>query len=217
MNTCPVRHERLKILARAELGPYLHLTLEWPDDRPAPAPGQHLRLAGGNTLWPMRDGRSGRLEALASRIPATSPDEHATIEGSPLELPPGDAIILAQGPGLAPLVHLCELLRASSPGRLLTLYELPAPAPFRPRPSRFLVERMPPGVIAAIPLLEDWGIPSRLASVDGLPGTFEGGVDELFAALTLSPGTTAFAFGDAHFLARVSARNARLGPALRVG
>ncbi len=205
MNACPVRHDSLKILARAELGPYLHLTLEWPDDRPAPAPGQHLRLAGGDTLWPMLDCRSGRLEALASRIPATTPDEHATIEGSPLELPPGDAIILAQGLGLAPLIHLCERWRASPPGRLLALYEPPAPAPFRPRPSRFLVERMPPGVIAAIPLLEDWGIPSRLASVDGLPGAFEGGADELLAALPLAEQTTTFVFGDAHFLARVNA------------
>jgi len=204
-----VRLEPLTILARTELGPYFHLTLEWPDNLPAPAPGQHLRLAGGDTLWPMRDCRGGRLEVLARRAPppVLSPP---TLEGHPLKMPPEGAILLAQGLGLAPLIHLCERLRPSSPGRLLALYEPPVPAPFRPRPSRFLVERMPPGVIAAIPLLEDWGIPSRLASVDDLPGAFEGGVDVLWASLHPAPGTTAFAFGDARFLARAKARGAPL-------
>jgi dihydroorotate dehydrogenase electron transfer subunit len=165
----------------------------------------------------MLECRNGRLEALASRLPATGPDTHAIIEGSPLEPPSGDAIILAQGLGLAPLIHLCALLRASPPGRLLALYEPPAPAPFRPRPSRFLVENMPAGVIAAIPLLEDWGIPSRLASVDDLPGAFEGGAEALLAALPLAEQTTVFAFGDTHFLARVRAYGARLGQILRTG
>lgn len=217
MSACPVRHDSLKILGRAELGPYLHLTLEWPDDRPAPAPGQHLCLAGGGILWPMRDCRSGRLEALAHHSPPFHQDEAVTLDGTPLVYPQGEAILIAQGLGLAPLIHLCERLRGAHPGRLLALYEPPGPVPFRARPSRFLIKGMPAGVIAAIPLLEDWGIPSRLANVDGLPGAFEGGADELFAALPLSPGTTTYAFGDAHFLARVNARSTRLGQALRVG
>mgnify|MGYP001764352020 CR=1 FL=1 len=33
---------------------------------------------------------------------------------------------------------------------------------------------MPPGTIAAIPLLEDWRIPSRLACATERPGCFEG-------------------------------------------
>ncbi|MGK0673837.1 MAG: hypothetical protein ABWU16_04150 [Halothiobacillaceae bacterium] len=213
-----MKHDTLNILAWAELGPYLHLTLEWPNDRPAPAPGQHLRLAGGHTLWPMRDGHRGRLEILTDRSTPFHRDEAVSLEGTPLVYPQhGEALFIAQGLGLAPLIHLCERLHGAHPKRLLALYELPTPPPFRPRPSRFLIAGMPAGVIAAIPLLEDWGIPSRLASVDGLPGAFEGGADALFAALPLSPGTTIYALGDAHFLARVKARSTRLDPALHVG
>ena len=212
-----MRLDPLTILGRAELGPYLHLTLAWPGDCPPPAPGQHFRLAGGDTLWPMREPQGGRLEVLAHRSTAPRPDDAATLDGAPLVCPQGEAILIAQGLGLAPLIHLCERLRGAFPGRLLALYEPPGPAPFRPRPSRFLIEGMPAGVIAAIPLLEDWGIPSRLASVDDLPGAFEGGAEALLAALPLAEQTTVFAFGDTHFLARVRAYGARLGQVLRTG
>ncbi len=42
-----------------------------------------------------------------------------------------------------------------------------------------MVPGLPPWVTAAIPLLEDWGIPSRLASPHELPGCFNGSLDEL--------------------------------------
>jgi dihydroorotate dehydrogenase electron transfer subunit len=38
---------------------------------------------------------------------------------------------------------------------------------------------MPAGAIAAMPLMEDWGIASRLASLQGYAGCFEGYVTEL--------------------------------------
>jgi dihydroorotate dehydrogenase electron transfer subunit len=53
------------------------------------------------------------------------------------------------------------------------------PFPFRPRPSQILVPGMPEGAIACMPLMEDWGIASRLASLAGFAGCFEGYVTEL--------------------------------------
>jgi dihydroorotate dehydrogenase electron transfer subunit len=41
---------------------------------------------------------------------------------------------------------------------------------------------MPDGAIACMPLMEDWGIPSRLASLQGYPGCYEGYVTELARA-----------------------------------
>ena len=38
---------------------------------------------------------------------------------------------------------------------------------------------IPDGVIAAMPLLEDWGIPCRLASLQGYPGCYDGYITEL--------------------------------------
>jgi dihydroorotate dehydrogenase electron transfer subunit len=33
------------------------------------------------------------------------------------------------------------------------------PFPFDPQPSQIIVDGLPDGVIAAMPLLDDWGIP----------------------------------------------------------
>jgi dihydroorotate dehydrogenase electron transfer subunit len=42
-----------------------------------------------------------------------------------------------------------------------------------------MVPGQPDGVIACMPLLEDWGIASRLTSTQGYPGCFEGYVTDL--------------------------------------
>ena len=42
-----------------------------------------------------------------------------------------------------------------------------------------MVPGMPDGVIACMPLMEDWDIPSRLASLQGYAGCFEGYVTDL--------------------------------------
>jgi dihydroorotate dehydrogenase electron transfer subunit len=41
---------------------------------------------------------------------------------------------------------------------------------------------MPDAVIACMPMLDEWGVPSRLASLQGYPGCYEGYVTDLAAA-----------------------------------
>ena len=53
------------------------------------------------------------------------------------------------------------------------------PFPFNPKPSRILVEGIPDAAIACMPLLEDWGIASRLTSRQGYPGCHDGFVTDL--------------------------------------
>ena len=48
------------------------------------------------------------------------------------------------------------------------------PFPFTARPSTLLVPGMPDGRSPAMPLLEDWNVPSRLASLAGFPGLLPG-------------------------------------------
>ena len=71
----------------------------------------------------------------------------------------------------------------------LVLLGSDTPFPFRPRPSVIVVPGIPTGVIACMPLLEEWGIASRLASTADLPGCFEGSVTDLAGAWlsSLSP------------------------------
>lgn len=42
-----------------------------------------------------------------------------------------------------------------------------------------MIPGMPDGVIACMPLLEDWGVSSRLTSLQGYPGCYEGYVTDL--------------------------------------
>ena len=53
------------------------------------------------------------------------------------------------------------------------------PFPFKARPSTILVPGIPAGSIAAMPLLDGWGVPSRLASKAGFAGCYDGFVTQL--------------------------------------
>jgi dihydroorotate dehydrogenase electron transfer subunit len=92
-------------------------------------------------------------------------------------------LIIGDGAGIGAAIHLVERERATRPGSLpwrpLVLLGSDAPFPFRPRPSVIVVPGIPTGVIACMPLLEEWGIASRLASTLDLPGCFDGSVTAL--------------------------------------
>ncbi len=89
------------------------------------------------------------------------------------------ALLLGGGVGIPPRVFLAERLRRQRAFQPLVLMGSEVPFPFRARPSRFLVEGVAPEVSAAMPLLEDWGVASRLASLQGYPGCYPGHVTEL--------------------------------------
>lgn len=81
----------------------------------------------------------------------------------------------SSAPHAAPLTE--PELAPPAPWRpLVLLGSTGLPFPFRPRPSVIVVPGIPTGVIACMPLLEEWGIASRLASTLDLPGCFEGPV-----------------------------------------
>lgn len=89
-------------------------------------------------------------------------------------------LLIGGGVGIPPMVFLAEHLKRSRAAvEPLVLMGSELPFPFTPRPSRTLIAGPPDGVIAAMPLLEDWGIASRLASRSGFPGCFDGLVTDL--------------------------------------
>jgi len=96
--------------------------------------------------------------------------------------------LIGEGAGIGPTLFLAEQLRGKA-GTPLVLLSSDTPFPFRPRPSVIVVPGIPIGVIACMPLLEEWGIASRLASTADLPGCFEGSVTDLADAWlsSLSP------------------------------
>jgi dihydroorotate dehydrogenase electron transfer subunit len=79
------------------------------------------------------------------------------------------------------MVFLSDRLRKEPAGRYkpVVLMGSEIPFPFRTRPSAIVVSGMPTATIACMPLLDEWGIPSRLATRSGFPGCYEGFVTAL--------------------------------------
>jgi len=88
-------------------------------------------------------------------------------------------LLIGGGVGIPPMVYLAEHLRRCAGVTPLVLMGSEVPFPFKTRPSQILVPGLPAAVIAAMPLMEDWGIASRLASLNAYPGCFEGYVTAL--------------------------------------
>jgi dihydroorotate dehydrogenase electron transfer subunit len=122
-------------------------------------------------------------------------------------------LAIGGGVGIPPMVFLADRLRSDprADWKPLVLMGSEIPFPFRLRPSRILVPGIPAGVIGAMPLLDEWGVPSRLASGSGFAGCHDGYVTELAALWldSLSPAQLAevaiFACGPTPMLAAVAA------------
>ena len=101
--------------------------------------------------------------------------------GQPFTADPGRprSLLLGGGIGMPPMIFLAEQMKRQAGCQPLVLLGSEVPFPFRQQPSRILVPGIPDGVIAAMPLLEDWGTPCRLASLQGYPGCYDGYITEL--------------------------------------
>jgi len=88
-------------------------------------------------------------------------------------------LLLGGGVGIPPMVFLADRLRCEKHWQPLVLMGSEVPFPFMAQPSRFIVPGIPAATIASMPLLEDWGIPSRLASQQGYQGCYEGFITDL--------------------------------------
>lgn len=92
-------------------------------------------------------------------------------------------LLIGGGVGIPPMIFLAEELRSIKGAfEPLVLMGSETPFPFTPRPSQIMIPGLPDGVIAAMPLMEDWGIASRLASLQGFAGCYDGYVTDLARA-----------------------------------
>jgi dihydroorotate dehydrogenase electron transfer subunit len=94
-------------------------------------------------------------------------------------------LLVGGGVGIPPMVFLAEWMSAqavdgsATPWKPLVPMGSEIPFPFKTRPSTILVPGIPAGTIAAMPLLDGWGVPSRLATKAGYPGCYDGFVTQL--------------------------------------
>jgi dihydroorotate dehydrogenase electron transfer subunit len=176
-----LRLEAPKCASRAEPGSFVHLTCS-----PAIAMRRPLSImradpAAGWIEILYKVLGSG-LQALAARKVGETLSTLGPI-GRPFAPHPERprALLIGGGVGIPPMIFLAERLRAREDAdwKPLVLMGSEIPFPFRARPSRIVVSGIPDGSIACMPLLEEWGIASRLASRADYAGCFDGFVTEL--------------------------------------
>jgi dihydroorotate dehydrogenase electron transfer subunit len=176
-----IRVEAPRCAARAEPGSFAHVTVDpaIPMRRPLSIMRADARAGWIELLYKVVG--SG-LHALAARKAGDTVSVLAPIgKGFTLHPERPRVLLIGGGVGIPPMVFLSERLREDKRAnwKPLVLMGSEIPFPFRTRPSQILVPGMPAGAIACMPLLDEWGTPSRLATKSDFPGCFDGFVTQL--------------------------------------
>jgi dihydroorotate dehydrogenase electron transfer subunit len=176
-----LRVEAPKCAARAEPGSFVHLTCDpaIPMRRPLSIMRADAKDGWIEILYKVA---GAGLHALAARKAGETISTLGPI-GRPFTVHPERprALLIGGGVGIPPMIFLADRLRARTDAewKPLVLMGSEIPFPFRARPSGIVVAGMPDGSIACMPLLDEWGVASRLASRSDFPGCFDGFVTEL--------------------------------------
>lgn len=102
--------------------------------------------------------------------------------GRPFELKTthSKALLLGGGVGIPPMVSLSEEIKNQHPAiEPLVLMGSEVPFPFARTASALMVKGIEEHISDGLPLLESWGIPSRLASLQDYSGVYQGYITDL--------------------------------------
>ncbi|MEM7282379.1 MAG: dihydroorotate dehydrogenase electron transfer subunit [Pseudomonadota bacterium] len=88
-------------------------------------------------------------------------------------------LLLGGGVGIPPMVFVADESRELPDVHPLVLMGSEIPFPFDTRPSQIMVDGIPSEAIACMPLLDSWGVASRLASLSDFAGCYNGFVTDL--------------------------------------
>lgn len=173
-----IRLHAPKTAALAQAGSFVHIRCD-----------QHLAMR--RPLSIMRsDKQAGWIELLykifgtgTALLARQKPGTHLSLIG-PIGQPfvpnpeKNKPLLMGGGVGIPPMIFLADQLRKTA-AEPLVLMGSEIPFPFKAKPSQIMIPGIPDGSIAAMPLLEDWGIASRLSSGQGYPGCFNGYITDL--------------------------------------
>lgn len=120
------------------------------------------------------------LQLLADRLPGNKISVLGPI-GVPFHPQPErpNALLIGGGVGIPPMVFLADRLRGDKDWQPLAILGSEIPFPFEPVNSSLPTPWMQDDITAAMPLLEDWGVPCRLTSLSDFAGCFRGYVTDL--------------------------------------
>ncbi len=90
-----------------------------------------------------------------------------------------NCLLIGGGVGIPPMVFLADSLRDNQLWHSLAIFGSEIPFPFELQPSTLATPWLDDDINSAMPLLESWGIPSRLTSGSEFDGCFRGYVTDL--------------------------------------
>ena len=179
-----MRVQAPKIAAKAKPGSFAHLTVHplRPMRRPISIMRVNKELGWVDFLYK----KLGEGTALLAEREVGEKINIMGPIGKAFEIKPERKrpLLIGGGVGMPPMVFIaehCYHLNHEQQGGYepVVILGSEVPFPFTSKPSEIMVPGIPDGVIAAMPLLDEWGIASRLASLQGYAGTYEGYVTDL--------------------------------------
>lgn len=88
-------------------------------------------------------------------------------------------LLIGGGVGIPPMIYFAEVLKEDPHWRPLVIMGSEIPFPFESAPSAIETPWLSPEIKSTMPLLENWGVPTRLATLQGYPGCYPGYVTDL--------------------------------------
>ena len=165
-----------KCAAHAIAGQFAHIQCD--PQRPMRRPISIMRVSATDGWVDFLYKRLGEGTALlAQRKPGEKLSMFGPI-GKPFSVQHSRPLLIGGGVGMPPMIFLAEELKNRGVTPFVILGS-EVPFPFTPRPSQLMLDGLPPDVTACMPLLDDWGIPSRLASQQQFAGCHKGFVTDL--------------------------------------
>ena len=101
--------------------------------------------------------------------------------GKPFTLDPErpHALLIGGGVGIPPMVFVAEAMRGDDRFRPVAILGSEIPFPFEREPSELAFPGADGATNSTMPLLESWGVPTRLTSLQDFDGCFKGYVTDL--------------------------------------
>lgn len=167
-----------KCAAAAEPGSFVHVTCD--ETLPMRRPLSIMRAAD-DWIEVLFKTLGHGLQLLARKPPGDTLSVLGPI-GQPFRLAPErpNALLIGGGVGIPPMVFLADRLRRDGGDwQPLAILGSEIPFPFDLVPSKIATDWLDESVNSTMPLLESWGITTRLATLAGFEGCFDGYVTDL--------------------------------------
>ena len=173
-----VRLRAPKCAAAAQPGSFVHITCD--ESLPMRRPLSIMR-AGDDWIEVLYKIVGQGLRLLSQKQPGDKASILGPI-GKPFHLSPErpNTLLIGGGVGIPPMVYIADWIRQNGGHwKPFAILGSEIPFPFELQTSGLPVAGIPDEVSSTMPLLEHWGIPARLTSLQGYEGCFDGYVTVL--------------------------------------